>query len=125
MPCNWPETAHTAVLSLNAGLGEELYFRLLLPLLLTAVIGNALAAFLIATLLFGAVHAYQGVVGVVATTVLGAVFTCIYLITGTIWIPVALHAALDLLSLVVRPTIARLLRSSRPRKPITRKGAVS
>ena len=125
MPRNWPETAHTAVLSLNAGLGEELYFRLLLPLLLTAVTGNALAAFLVATLLFGAVHAYQGVVGVVATTVLGAVFTAIYLATGTIWIPVALHAALDLLGLVVRPTIARLLRASQAGKPTTREGAVS
>jgi membrane protease YdiL (CAAX protease family) len=112
MPRNWPETVHTAALSLNAGLSEELYFRLLLPLLLISVTGNAFAAFLVAALLFGAVHAYQGVVGVLATTVLGAVFTAIYLATGTIWIPIALHATLDLIGLVVRPTIVRLLRSS-------------
>jgi membrane protease YdiL (CAAX protease family) len=109
MPRNWAETAHAGLLSLNAGLSEELFFRLLLPLLLVILFGNVVAAFVAAALIFGAIHWYQGRIGVIATTVLGGVFTVIYLWTGNIWIAVAAHAGLDLLSLVVRPSIARVL----------------
>jgi uncharacterized protein len=107
MPRNCAETAHTGLLSLNAGLSEELFFRLLLPLLLVILFGNALAAFVVAALIFGAIHWYQGRVGVIATTLLGGAFTLIYLWTGNIWIAVTAHAGLDLIGLVVRPTIAR------------------
>jgi len=109
MPRNWAETGHTAVLALNAGFGEELFFRLLLPLLLTLVLRNAVAAFAIAAAIFGVIHIYQGAVGVVATTVLGAAFTVLYLWTGSLWIAMGTHASIDLLSLVVRPTFIRLL----------------
>lgn len=60
MPRNWPETGHTLLLSLNAGLGEELLFRLFLPLLLTLLCGNAIFAFLLAGAVFGLMHVYQG-----------------------------------------------------------------
>jgi uncharacterized protein len=110
MPRNWPETAHTAVLSLNAGLSEELFFRLLLPLLMTLLIGKALPAFICAAIIFGAIHIYQGAVGVVATTVLGFAFTGLYLWTGDLWIVVCGHALLDLIGLVIRPTIVRAIR---------------
>jgi len=109
MPRNRAETAHTAVLALNAGFGEELFFRLLLPLLLTLVLRNALAAFAIAAAIFGAIHLYQGVVGVLATALLGAAFAVLYLWTGSLWIAMGAHASVDLLSLVVRPTFTRLL----------------
>jgi membrane protease YdiL (CAAX protease family) len=109
MPRNRAETAHTAVLALNAGFSEELFFRLLLPLLATLVLRNALAAFAIAAVIFGLVHIYQGIVGVLATTVLGAALTVLYLWTGSLWIAMAVHASFDLLGLVVRPTFTRLL----------------
>jgi len=112
MPRNWAETLHTGLLSLNAGLSEELFFRLLLPLLLTILLGNAIAAFAVAALIFGAIHLYQGTIGVVATAVLGALFTLLYLWTGSIWIAVGAHATLDLIGLVVRPSIARIFASS-------------
>lgn len=108
LPRNGAETAWTALLSLNAGLGEELYFRLLLPLLLVSIGARPLAAFLLAALVFGAAHFYQGIVGVLATTLLGAAFTALYLWTGSLWVAVAAHAFIDLLSLVVRPTLVRL-----------------
>lgn len=108
MPRNWAETLHTFLMSLNAGLSEELFFRLLLPLLLTLVLGNALLAFVLASVVFGAVHAYQGWVGVLATTVLGAAFGALYLWTGNIWIAAAGHALLDTVGLVIRPSIGRL-----------------
>jgi membrane protease YdiL (CAAX protease family) len=61
-------------------------------------------------IVFGLAHAYQGWVGVLATTVVGAVFAGLYLSTGELWIVMAAHVVLDLLGLVVRPTLARLAR---------------
>ena len=112
MPRNAAETVWTALLSLNAGLSEECFFRLLLPLLLAGLLHNALLAFALATLLFGLVHLYQGVVGILMTAILGAILACIYLWTGNLWVVIALHAGIDLLGLVVRPTLTRLLHRS-------------
>jgi membrane protease YdiL (CAAX protease family) len=109
MPRNAAETGWTALLSLNAGLSEECFFRLLLPLLLVGLLHNPLIAFVIATILFGLVHFYQGVAGVLMTTLVGAVFAGLYLWTGDLWITIAAHAGLDLFALVVRPTFMRLL----------------
>ena len=109
MPRNGAETGWAALLSLNAGLSEECFFRLLLPLLLTGLLHNPLWAFVIATLLFGLVHFYQGVAGVVMTTLVGAVMAGLYLWTGNLWVAIAVHAGLDLFGLVVRPTFMRLL----------------
>jgi membrane protease YdiL (CAAX protease family) len=109
MASNSAETGWTALLSLNAGLSEECFFRLLLPLLLTGLLHNPLWAFAISTILFGLVHFYQGVVGVVMTALVGAVMAGLYLWTGDLWIAIAAHAGLDLFGLVVRPTFMRLL----------------
>ena len=107
MPRNGAETVWTALLSINAGVGEELFFRLTLPLLIALLTGNAIVAFVAAGAVFGLVHLYQGWVGVLATSVLGAMFTGAYLITGSIFWPMGLHAAFDLIGLVVRPTFVR------------------
>ncbi len=109
MPRNAVESGWAALLSINAGFSEELFFRLLLPLLLMSLFHHTVPAFLVATLLFGLAHLYQGVVGVVMTTLLGAVFVCLYLWTGSLWMTMATHAGLDLFALVVRPNVMRLL----------------
>lgn len=107
LPRNGAERVWAAFLSLNAGLGEELFFRLVLPLVLVALLGNALLAFVITTLVFGLMHTYQGIAGVIATTIVGAVMGAIYLATGNIWIVVILHAAIDLNGLLLMPYLAQ------------------
>jgi membrane protease YdiL (CAAX protease family) len=109
MPRNSAEIAHSLLFAANAGFSEELFFRLLLPLLIAIVLGNALAAFLAAAVIFGLVHIYRGWVGVVATTVLALLHAALYLGTGSIWIAIVAHALLDVITLVVRPTLARLV----------------
>jgi membrane protease YdiL (CAAX protease family) len=109
LPRNGAETVWTMLLSLNAGVGEELYFRLLLPLLLVSLGSGALTAFVIAGLIFGAVHFYQGIAGIVATTILGAMLAVLYLWTGNVWIAAGAHALLDLAGLVIRPTLRRMM----------------
>lgn len=111
LPRNGAETVWTALLAVNAGVGEEIYFRLLLPLLLVGIWGHVPAAFVLACLIFGGVHFYQGIAGVLATTVLGGALAALYLWTGSLFIAMAAHAVLDLIGLVVRPTLARMAAS--------------
>src|ERR1700761_463464 len=84
MPRNGAEMGWAALLSLNAGVSEECFFRLVLPLLLIGVLHNPLLAFVSATILFGLVHVYQGVLGVVLTTLVGAMLAALYLWTGSL-----------------------------------------
>jgi membrane protease YdiL (CAAX protease family) len=108
LPRDGPETVIAALIATNAGVSEELFFRLLLPLLFTLTIGSATVGFLAAAVLFGIVHLYQGIAGIAATFVLGLVFTGLYIVTGSLAAPIVLHLAIDLMALVVRPTLARL-----------------
>lgn len=91
------------VLAISAGVSEELFFRLLMPLLIALVFGSALAATIVASVLFGAVHRYQGWRGVVATTLVGAGLSLLYGLTSALWVAIAFHIAIDLNALVVRP----------------------
>ena len=91
------------LLSINAGIVEELLFRLSLPALLFATTGNAIVAIVGSLLLFGIMHSYQGVTGIVITTVIGALFMALYVLSGSILVAIIAHAALDLRSLVMIP----------------------
>lgn len=113
MPRNGAETWHAALLSVNAGVAEELFYRLYLPLLIALVSGSALAGFAVAAVLFGITHLYQGAAGIVVTMVVGAAMTLVYLISGSLVWPIVAHAVLDLNALVLRPTVTRLARRTR------------
>ncbi len=107
MPRNTAERWWAALLSLNAGLSEELFFRLVLPLVLALVLGNVYLAFAIAIVTFGVMHFYQGWAGVVATSIVGAVMAAIYLASGNIWVVVIVHAAIDLVGMLLTPYLAQ------------------
>jgi membrane protease YdiL (CAAX protease family) len=108
LPRNGAETLWTGLMAVNAGVSEEVFFRLLLPLLLVLVFGSAVAAFAVAGIVFGLAHIYQGWGGALATFVLGLVLAGLYLGTGSLLAPVAVHVLIDLVGLVIRPTAARL-----------------
>lgn len=110
MPRNAAETGHAALLSVNAGVSEEVAFRLYLPLLLALAGLPPVAALAAAALLFGIIHFYQGLPGVLATTLVGVVMTGVYLASGSLLLPIALHAIIDLNGLVLRPTLERWAR---------------
>ncbi len=103
LPRNRQELRLGALLSINAGVVEELLFRLALPALIFGATGSAIAAVVASVLLFGAMHVYQGVAGIVGTTIGGAVFMLLYAVTGTIVVPILVHALFDLRSLVLIP----------------------
>ena len=89
----------------NAGPGEELLFRLTVPLLLVLATGNALLSFAVAAIAFGLVHLYQGWLGVLVTTLAGAAFTLLYLATGSIWIAALVHSLMNLNALWLQPLV--------------------
>jgi membrane protease YdiL (CAAX protease family) len=103
LPRTLGELPYGAALSVNAGVFEELLFRIGLPALVFAVTGDALIAFAGATVLFGVLHLYQGALGILFSTVLGVVFVALYLVTGSIVAPIVLHAIIDLRSMVLIP----------------------
>ncbi|QIG78404.1 CPBP family intramembrane glutamic endopeptidase [Stakelama tenebrarum] len=109
LPRNGGESWRTMLLSINAGVGEEIFFRLYLPLLLIAVGLSAVPAFAVAILLFALSHAYQGAVGIAVTAVIGILLALAYLASGSLWLVIGIHIALDLNALVLRPSLARLI----------------
>jgi membrane protease YdiL (CAAX protease family) len=103
LPRNRQELRLGALLSINAGIMEELLFRLAIPALIFGASGSAVAAVVVSVLLFGSLHLYQGVPGIVGSSIMGAVFMVVFAVSGAIWVAIVLHALFDLRSLVVIP----------------------
>lgn len=106
LPREAGEYRYAATLAFAAGITEEIFFRLALPLLAYHATGNAIAAFAIAGITFGLMHWYQGWKGVAATTAVGALLAWLYLSSGSLLKPILVHIAIDLVALVIRPALA-------------------
>lgn len=103
IPRNYGERIWGALLSINAGFSEELFFRILAPILIYSVTGSALIAIIGSTLWFGCAHYYQGVFGIVVTFFVGLLLFLVYLISSSIWVTMLIHAVIDLNGLVLGP----------------------
>ncbi|HBJ83434.1 MAG TPA: hypothetical protein DDZ88_06080 [Verrucomicrobiales bacterium] len=85
-------------LSLTAGLCEEVLYRGFLIWYLNLLLPGV-AAVLLAAIVFGLAHRYLGWKdGVLRATIAGVVLGVAYLVTGTLWVPIALHVILDVSS---------------------------
>jgi len=105
LPRNRAELCIGAALSVNAGLVEELLFRLAIPALIFGASGSAVAAVVLSVLLFGGLHVYQGLTGMIGATVIGAFLMLLYLASGAIVLPIIVHVLIDLRSLVLIPVL--------------------
>lgn len=96
-----------AALAITAGIGEELVWRGFGLGALQLWLPHASTALLIVLLAvsFGWAHLYQGLVGMLATGLIGALMAGLYLATGSLLLPMLLHALLDLRALLI-PTAA-------------------
>jgi membrane protease YdiL (CAAX protease family) len=91
------------VVGVTAGVCEEWLYRGFFLAVVAAVAGGLPDGVLVvvAGVAFGLAHAYQGRAGVVTTGLLGGVMAALYLSTGSLLLPVLLHAAIDLRFLLV------------------------
>jgi membrane protease YdiL (CAAX protease family) len=106
LPVTREERAWFALVSVTAGICEEVLYRGFLIRYLSdgpwhAGLWIALA---VASVSFGLGHGYQGLPGIIGTTLVGGVMAVIFLASGSLWLPMALHAIIDLrLLLLLRP----------------------
>jgi len=105
LPRNRAELRYGAALSINAGIVEEALFRLAVPVLVFGVTGSSALAIAGSLALFGALHVYQGLAGVIGSAVIGVLLMVLYLATGSILAAMAVHALIDLRSLVLIPIV--------------------
>ncbi|PID98746.1 hypothetical protein CSA80_04760 [Candidatus Saccharibacteria bacterium] len=111
VPTNRKERWLAAGMSVTAGITEELFFRALLPGLLFLITGDAVLAVTISIVIFGFEHIYAGWRAVLLTAVVGWVFFKVYMASGTILLPMAVHAILDINGLLVMPYLANKYRA--------------
>nr|WP_240978559.1 CPBP family intramembrane glutamic endopeptidase [Longimicrobium terrae] len=95
-----------AALSIVVGIGEEIIFRgFLIRYMLALPVGWGVGgAVIAAAVVFGIDHGYQGIAGLISTTVLALVFSALFFATGSLWLPMLVHALIDMrILLLVRP----------------------
>ena len=94
-----------AALAVTAGITEEVIWRgVLLALLVAAFPAMPMIVLvLIMSLVFGWAHLYQGLRGILATGMLGALLTVLYLATASLVLPIVLHVLIDLLAMLHSP----------------------
>jgi len=105
LPSSKEERRWWWVVCITAGVCEEIIYRgfllhyfHLVPWHLTLT-----WALVVSSVVFGIGHLYQGVVGSVQTAVIGFVLGVLFIVTGSLLIPMILHAVLDLRVLVMLP----------------------
>jgi len=115
LPVSTAERWLFAAVAVGAGVAEEVAFRGFLLFYCAAflpALGTPVAV-LASSAVFGLGHLYQGVRGMVLTTVIGLVLATLYVLSGSLLVPIVVHAALDLrLLVIVTPERLRRLGAS-------------
>ncbi len=96
LPQNGNELARFYGVSITAGIVEEVLWRGFMIWYLGQFMPLWVAA-VISAIGFGLAHAYQGLAHLPQITAVGAAFAGLYVLTGSIWLPIVLHAAVDIL----------------------------
>ena len=79
------------------GFAEELVWRSYLVTRIEEVTDSTIQAIVLTSLLFGLNHLYQGPMGVVSATLIGAMYASVFSVTRRLW-PIALaHGLYDLI----------------------------
>jgi membrane protease YdiL (CAAX protease family) len=100
-----------ALLSVAAGVGEEIAYRGYAIPVLAPLLGVGGAAAL-SSAVFGALHGYQGWLGTARTAAMGGFLAWGFLASGSLWPAIAAHTAIDLLAGIVLGE--KLLSPARP-----------
>ena len=89
---------------ITAGICEEVVYRgFLLHYFHVPLHLNLTWALVVASVIFGIGHLYQGIAGAVQTVVIGFVLGILFLLTGNLLLPIVVHAVMDLRVLAMLP----------------------
>jgi len=113
VPASGAEYRYFVAVAISAGIWEELLFRGFLIAWFAHWIGP-IGGVLAAAAAFGVAHLYQGPSGVAKTGVAGLIGGFLYLLTGSLWIPMVLHTAVDLHAGTLGYLSAGVRRNDRP-----------
>ena len=97
LPHNKQEFGWFILVAISAGICEELLYRGFLIWYFNVFSSTAIAV-VSSTILFGIAHLFQGWKGGLQASFAGLILAFIYLLTGSLWIPIALHIIGDLYS---------------------------
>jgi len=95
LPRTEQELRWFVLVSISAGICEELLFRGFLMWYFNVFSVTALAVVL-SSILFGMAHSYQGWKGGLRAGVVGLILALSYLLLGSLWIPILLHIVGDI-----------------------------
>jgi membrane protease YdiL (CAAX protease family) len=117
VPVSSTERRWFALVGLGAGVSEEIVFRGFLFFYLATFTNFSSTQIIVASsLLFGFCHIYQGWFGVLGTSLAGFCLAFLYAGTGSLLVPIVVHAALDLrLLLILTPKRIEKLQPAPPR----------
>lgn len=108
-PTNRTERRMWVILSLTAGVGEELVWRGVLPALVAAVTGSLLSGIALSVLSFALAHAIQGPRSVLAIAAIAAAFHALVLISGSLYVAMVVHFIYDVVAGFTYARFARQL----------------
>jgi membrane protease YdiL (CAAX protease family) len=117
LPTNRTERAAFVVLALTAGFCEEILYRGFLIYALDSVLPHIAIAVVLGGVAFGVGHTYQGKQGMITTGVLGVVLGILYVLGGSLWPVILVHALIDLANGYTLGNFARRLESRGPLLP--------
>ncbi|RIK62643.1 MAG: hypothetical protein DCC65_17190 [Planctomycetota bacterium] len=98
-----------AVFAMFVGLHEETLFRGFVLGRLQSLLRSNAGAIVASSFIFGGLHAYQGMVGVIQTTTVGLVLALLTVRMRTIWPAIIAHGFFDTLGLVLIPWVREYL----------------
>ncbi len=109
MPENRREVLHSLVIVASAAVAEEIVYRGFLVGYVAAWSGRSAAGLALAValpaLVFALCHLYQGVYRAAKIALLAGLFGAILVVTGSLWIPMALHFLVDLVGSAPGPKL--------------------
>ena len=97
-PTNRRERRMWVALSLSAGVGEELVWRGVLPVLIATLFGNAALGIALSVLSFALAHAIQGLRSVLAIAAIAAAFHALVFASGSLYVAMVVHFVYDVVA---------------------------
>jgi len=105
LPSTGEERRWWWVVCITAGVCEEIVYRgfLLHYLHVLPFHWTLTVALVVSSVIFGIGHLYQGIAGAVQTVVIGFLLGALFVMTGSLLLPIAVHAVMDLRVLTLLP----------------------